>query len=68
MESRKLLTLTTQLVEEKLPASEEEDITKYKEKLEEWDKEQTMLIEREKEMKEKAKEMMESRKKANAAT
>lgn len=68
MESRKLLTLTTQLVEEKLPASEEEDITKYKEKLEEWEKERTMLIEREQEMKEKAKEMMEIKKKASAAT
>lgn len=68
MESRKLLTLTTQLVEEKLPASEEEDITKYKEKLEEWEKERMMLIEREQEMKEKAKEMMEIKKKANTAT
>ncbi|XP_026526430.1 28S ribosomal protein S27, mitochondrial [Notechis scutatus] len=68
VESRKLLTLTTQLVEEKLQASEEEDIAKYKEKLEEWEKERTMLIEREQEMKEKAKEMMEMKKTANAAT
>ncbi|XP_070599223.1 small ribosomal subunit protein mS27 isoform X2 [Erythrolamprus reginae] len=70
VESSKLLTLTTQLVEEKLPASEEEDIIKYKEKLEEWENERTMLIEREEETKAKAKEMMEMRQKekANAAT
>nr|XP_003216313.1 PREDICTED: 28S ribosomal protein S27, mitochondrial [Anolis carolinensis] len=67
VESAQLLTLTTQLVEAKLPALEEEDTAKYKQRLKEWEQDRAVLCEREKELREKAKKQMEARDAAKAS-
>ncbi|XP_053152051.1 28S ribosomal protein S27, mitochondrial [Hemicordylus capensis] len=67
VESAGLLTLATQLVEEKLPASEVEDIAKYQQRLKEWEQERAALMERERESRERAKQEQEARNAAKAS-
>ncbi|XP_061477245.1 small ribosomal subunit protein mS27 isoform X2 [Rhineura floridana] len=67
VESAGLLMLTTQLVEEKQPAFEVEDLAKHKQKLKEWEQERALLAERERQYREKARQELDARKAAKAS-
>lgn len=54
IDSANLISLTTSMVQEKLPEFEKPDIEKYDTCLKEWEQEQSALIERERELREKA--------------
>ncbi|XP_072114048.1 small ribosomal subunit protein mS27 isoform X2 [Mobula birostris] len=66
IEEEGLLAQTDKLIKENLPSYENDEILNYEKKLEKWEEERAGLIQREKELKEKARQEREARLAAKA--